>query len=216
MIAAGVWSFARKESAVLMLLFVPPIVGGGYVIAAGHHLWPRFFFFAFGFGALVAIRGAMTIEGAAMRAIGRGRGREAGALCALMVLVSAASVPFAFGPKQDYEGAMAYVQAQRQPGDAVLMAGLIAYPYQNLYKPGWTKVTSLEQLNSVRAGSRRTIVLYTLEPVLLATDPQIAASLKGGDFQLMRKFPGTLENGAVYVYVSKEAPAGATARAAGF
>jgi len=215
-IAAGVWSFARKESAVLLLLFVPPIVGGGYVIAEGHHLWPRFFFFAFGFGALVAIRGAMTIEVAAMRAIGHRRGREMGALCAVMVLISAASVPFAFGPKQDYEGAMAFVQAQRQPGDAVLMAGLIAYPYQNLYKPGWTKLTSMEQLNSVRAASRRTIVLYTLEPVLLATDPEIAASLKGDDFRLMRKFPGTLENGAVYVYVSKEAPAGATARAAGF
>jgi hypothetical protein len=118
-----------------------------------------------------------------------------------MVLVSAISVPAAFGPKQDYEGAMAFVGAERQPGDAVLMAGLIAYPYQNLYKPPWQKVSTLEELNTVRAASKRTIVVYTLEPVLLSMQPEIAASVKS-DFRLLHKFPGTLENGTVYVYVA--------------
>jgi mannosyltransferase len=207
---AGVWSFARRESSVLWLLFVPPLAGAAYVIAAGHHLWPRFFFFAFGFAALIAVRGAMTVEQFALARLSRGGGREVGILCAGMVLVSATSVPRAFGPKQDYQGAMAYVQAARKPGDTVLMAGLIAYPYENLYKTGWQKVTSLEQFNATRAASRRTIVLYTLEPVLLATDPEIAASVKR-DFRLMQKFPGTLEHGTVYVYISEGAALSAQA-----
>jgi hypothetical protein len=202
-VAAGIWSFVRRQPEVVLLLFVPPAIGAAYVISVGHHLWPRFFYFAFGFAALVAIRGAMTIEQALLSRLRGGRSGELGILCAGMVVVSALSVPSAFGPKQDYEGAMAFVQAERKPGDAVLMAGLIAYPYDNLYKPGWTKVTSLEQLNSVRASARRTIVLYTLEPVLEATDPEIADNLKR-EFRLLKKFPGTLENGTVSVYVAEQ------------
>src|SRR6185369_1793936 len=37
-VAAGIWSFARREFSVLTLLFVPPLAGAAYVIAAGHHL----------------------------------------------------------------------------------------------------------------------------------------------------------------------------------
>jgi hypothetical protein len=200
-VAAGVWSFWRKEAAVVWLLFVPVLVGGGYVVAAGHHLWPRFFYFGFGFGVLVAIRGAMVTEQAVLGWIGRAPLRQTGILCAGMVLVSAVSVPAAFAPKQDYEGAMAFVEAERQPGDSVLMAGLIAYPYENLYKPPWQKVTTLQELNTVRAASKRTIVVYTLEPVLFSMQPEIAASVKS-EFRLLHKFPGTLENGTVYVYIS--------------
>lgn len=208
---AGVASFFRRQTAVVLLLFGPVLIGGGYVVAAGHHLWPRFFYFGFGFGVLVAIRGAMVIEQAVL---GRLRGwsvPETGVLCAAMVLVSAVSVPAAYAPKQDYEGAMAFVEAQRRPGDSVLMAGLIAYPYQNLYKPSWQKVTSLEELNTVRAASNRTIVVYTLEPVLLSMEPEIAASVKR-DFRLLHKFPGTLENGTVYVYIADKPALAAVAR----
>jgi hypothetical protein len=106
---------------------------------------------------------------------------------------------------------MAFVEAQRRPGDSVLMAGLIAYPYQNLYKPSWQKVTSLEELNTVRAASNRTIVVYTLEPVLLSMEPEIAASVKR-DFRLLHKFPGTLENGTVYVYIADKPALAAVAR----
>jgi mannosyltransferase len=209
--AAGIWSFWRREAAVVWLLLVPAAAGGGYVVAAGHHLWPRFFYFGFGFAVLVAIRGAMVME---QTMLGRLRGapvRETGILCAGMVLAAAISAPAAFHPKQDYQGAMAFVDAERKPGDAVLMAGLIAYPYQNLYKPAWQKVTSLEELNAVRAASRRTIVVYTLEPVLLSMQPEIAASVKR-DFRLLRKFPGTLENGTVYVYISDNPALAALAR----
>lgn len=203
-IAAGIAGFARRQSSLLILLFVPPMVGAGYVIAAGHHLWPRFFYFAFGFAALIAVRGTMVLENALAGRLRRGPVREMGYLCAGMVLVSAASVPFAFAPKQDYEGAMAFVQTERQPGDEVLTAGLISFPYENFYKPGWHPVKSLEQLNVARATYRRTFVLSTLEPVLRSTDPAIADSLKH-DFRLVRQFPGTLEHGTIYVYLSEAA-----------
>jgi hypothetical protein len=126
--------------------------------------------------------------------------KEIGILCAGMVLVSGKSLPVAFAPKQDYEGAMAYVQAERRPGDAVLTAGLITYPYENLFKPGWQAVKTADELNAIRSQAKRTIVLYTLEPVLESMQPEIAVMVKR-DFRLMKRFPGTLENGAVYVYI---------------
>jgi hypothetical protein len=89
------------------------------------------------------------------------------------------------------------------------MAGLIAYPYEHLYKPGWQKVKNLEDLNAVRAVSRRTIVLYTLEPVLASMNPPLAATLKR-DFRMLHKFPGTLGHGTVYVRVAEGPGAVAT------
>lgn len=209
--AAGVWSFWRKEASVVWLLLVPVLAGGGYVVAAGHHLWPRFFYFGFGFAVLVAIRGAMVAEQVVLGKLRGAPGRELGLVCLAMVLVSAVSVRAAYAPKQDYEGALAFVEAERKPGDAVLMAGLIAYPYQNLYRPSWQKVGSLDELNRMRASAERTFVLYTLEPVLLSTDPEIAAAVKR-DFRMLRKFPGTLANGTVYVYVASRPPLAAIAR----
>jgi uncharacterized membrane protein len=56
---AGVLSFARTQPVVIQLLVIPAVIGATVTVAMGHHLWPRFFFFAFGFGALVVVRGTM-------------------------------------------------------------------------------------------------------------------------------------------------------------
>src|SRR5262249_10867943 len=57
--AVGVWSFARTYPAVLQLLILPAGLCGVVKFAMHHHLWPRSFFFAVGFGALVVVRGTM-------------------------------------------------------------------------------------------------------------------------------------------------------------
>jgi mannosyltransferase len=206
--AAGLWSFARKSPLVLYLLFLPPLIGAGLVLAVGHHLWPRFFFFAFGFAAVVAIRGAMVFEGLLLNWI-RKSVPAVGFLCTGMLLVSAASLPFAFGPKQDYLGAMAFVEAQRQPGDEVATTGLATFPYQQLYHANWKTVENVAQLNAVRAGAKRTFVLYTLEPVLQSMYPEVLANLKD-NFRLLKRFPGTLQNGTVFVYIADGVSAEAT------
>jgi 4-amino-4-deoxy-L-arabinose transferase-like glycosyltransferase len=206
--AAGLASYARRSPAILQLLLIPPVIGATIVMSVGHHLWPRFFFFAFGFGALVAIRGAMALEELVTARFGF---QTPGVLCAGMVAVAASSLPVAYAPKQDYTGAMAFVEANRRPGDAVVTVGLATFPYTRLYKAGWTPVKTIDDLNNVRAASKRTLLLYTLEPVLASMQPDIYASV-GRDFHLLKRFPGTLQNGAVYVYVSEAPPAGAGVR----
>lgn len=212
--AAGMWSYARTTPIVLYLLLLPPLIGAGLVISVGHHLWPRFFFFAFGFGAIVAIRGAMVFERTLLSALWRKPVPAMGLFCTGMLLVSAASLPFAFGPKQDYSGAMAFVKAESQPGDVVVTAGLASFTYEKLYKAGWHAVENLDQLNAIRADAKRTLVLYTLEPVLASMYPEILASLKS-DFRLLKEFPGTLKNGTVYVYIADGPGTQASQAAAG-
>jgi 4-amino-4-deoxy-L-arabinose transferase-like glycosyltransferase len=199
--AAGIWSYFRKERLIIECLFFPPLVGASVVMVIGHHLWPRFFFFAFGFAVLVTVRGAMTAGELAMRLARLTNWRPAfvgTALCVGMLGVSAASFPFAYGPKQDYGGALDFVKAQREPGDAVVTVGLASFPFKSLYQVPWQDVRSVDDLNAVRSRAQRTWLLYTLRPVLQSVAPEIMASIER-DFRVVRKFPGTLHDGTVFV-----------------
>ena len=54
---SGLLSYLKRNPIFVGITIIPPIVGAAITILVGHHLWPRFFFFAFGFGALIVIRG---------------------------------------------------------------------------------------------------------------------------------------------------------------
>jgi len=197
----GLASYWRSNRVLVWLLFLPPVLGASLVIAVGHHLWPRFFFFAMGFGALIAVRGARVLGEFAARRL-RLSPALGTAVCAAMVLVSALSVPRAYGPKQDYAGAKAFVDANRRPGDAVVTVGLASFTYKELYGLNWDAVETPEELKAIRARANRTWVLYTLRPVLESTDPEIAALLDR-DYRLVKRFPGTLREGTVFVSMAE-------------
>jgi mannosyltransferase len=194
---AGLVSYWRTDSVLVKLLFIPPVLGAALVVGVGHHLWPRFFFFAMGFGALVAVRGTRVLGEAAARPL-RLSPAVGTAGCLAMVLVSALSIPKVYGPKQDYVAARAFVEANRLPGDAIVTVGLASFPYKEMYKLDWDVVETMDQLNAVRSRSGRTWVLYTLRPVLESTHPEIASALES-DFHLVKRFPGTLQEGTVFV-----------------
>ncbi len=206
---AGLLSYARSSPVVVQLLLIPPIIGSALVIGVGHHLWPRFFFFTFGFGALVVIRGAMELGRLTGRLFSHDEqpGRLLGtALCLGMVAVSASSVPSAFGPKQDYEGALQFVEKAKVQGDAVVTVGLAIYPYREFYDVEWRAVETVEELEEVSSNANRTWVVSTLEPVLESVSPEILDSLRR-DFVVVEGFPGTLRGGTVFVYRSQTSSA---------
>lgn len=199
---AGLVSYWRTYKEVDILLLVPPFVGATMVISVGHHLWPRFFFFSLGFAVLVVIRGAMVtgrLIGKMFKLTKTNSERIGTALCAGLIIVSALSVPFAYGPKQDYNGALDFVQANLEPGDSVVAVGLAAFVYDDFYKTGWESVSTLEQLNLVRTRSNRTWLVYTFQPVLESVTPDIGESIQR-DYPLIRTFEGTVGAGTVYVY----------------
>jgi mannosyltransferase len=122
-----------------------------------------------------------------------------------MMVVSALSVAFVFGPKQDYEGAMQYIESVKQAGDQVVTVSLTAFIYQDFYKTDWKPVTTLDALNEVRTQASRTWVVYTFQPVLESVYPQIMQSIQK-DFEILKVFPGTVENGTIFVGRAIQSP----------
>jgi len=198
---AGLVSFARTNPVVIQLLFIPSLIGTAVIVTMGHHLWPRFYFFAFGFGALVLSRGLMVLGHVTTRLLNLGPRKSAplgSALAMGLILFSMTSLPSAYGPKQDYLGALAFVESRKEPGDTIVTVGLATFPYKYFYKVDWEAVDTLEALNAVRSRSKRTWLLYTIPPVLQSVYPDIMASISR-DFNVVKQFHGTLRQGTIVV-----------------
>jgi 4-amino-4-deoxy-L-arabinose transferase-like glycosyltransferase len=199
----GLMSYARstRGAALLQLLLIPVILCAGVNLWLGHHLWPRFFFFAAGFLVLVGVRGIVAVGDIAGALARRPRlGAWIGtAMCLAAIMVSARSIPIAYLPKQDYAGALAFVQTNRQPGDVVAVAGLAVYPYHEMYGVDWQEVTSSQELDALGAHAGRTWVVYTLPEVLSSVSPDLWDDIQR-DYTLVQSFPGTLDDGTVFVY----------------
>lgn len=196
----GLLSYARQQPSIPILLIVPSALCAALVIALGHHLWPRFFFFALGFATLIAVRGLVVSVQWLLIPLGLRRGPLLDtALCLALIVVAGRSLPFVYGPKQDYQGALSYVQAARQSDDAVVTLGLAGDPYQMLYRTDWPRVETQPELNATCSIAPRTWLIYTLSAEAQAVYPDLMARVQR-DFTLQRQFPGTVGDGAIYVY----------------
>ena len=117
--------------------------------------------------------------------------------CSLLVLV-----PNYRYPKHDFVGARNFVDAARKPEDAVATIGLAAYAFSKYYAPSWQVVNSWQEIVRLRPGSRRIWLVYTSELQLAASNPEALNRIKS-EFELVARFPGTLGDGAVFVYRSR-------------
>jgi hypothetical protein len=202
LVAAGWVGLLRRHAAAAWVMILPGAVGGGLMLALGHNLWPRFFFFSMGFALLIAVHGAME----APRLLARISGfpsdwasRLGYTLAGLMILASATTVPRCYAlPKQDFTGARAYVEAALGAGDDVAVAGLAEHAYSRYYAPSWKVVRTPDELAALRAKARRTFLVYTLPIELRAAHADLWKTIQS-DFETDRIFWGTLGGGEVYV-----------------
>jgi 4-amino-4-deoxy-L-arabinose transferase-like glycosyltransferase len=201
MFGAGLLSYARTDRVLIGLMVIPALICAAVVIGVGHHFWPRYFFFTVGFASLIIVRGAMVLGGllAGLLNFESKKSVLVGtALCAGFIFVSALSVPSVYSPKQDYSAALLFVEANQEPGDVVVTAGLAYFPYQKLYRKDWESVETLDTLNTARSNAKRTWLLYTLSPQLETLFPEIMDAIRR-DFRVIKQFPGTLGGGTIYV-----------------
>lgn len=202
---AGLWSFWRQNRFLVGLVFLPMGITAAVMLALAHNLWPRFFFFAIGFAFLLLVRGMfVTAEWAGRRA-----GREAAArrwATAVVLVIAAASAWTVRSawiyPKQDFVGAMEFVDAERQPGDVVFTVGMTSLPYHRYFGRNWLWVDTAEELERLRAGHQRAWLLYTLPTYLQSRHPDLWDTI-GSDFETVRVFRGTLGDGEIYVCRTK-------------
>jgi 4-amino-4-deoxy-L-arabinose transferase-like glycosyltransferase len=200
---AGFGSYARRNWRDALLLAVPGLLGGGTMIALGHNLWPRFFFFCMGFVLLITVRGLIVVpewilgrfSQPAVRRLGVSLGT---AICLLGTAVSATTLPRSYLPKQDFSGARQYVEQMRQPGDEVVVVGLAAYAYRRYYAPQWPYVERRADLEAIQERHQGVWLIYTLPVHLKAWVPEIWDAVQR-DYEVVRVFPGTLGGGDVIV-----------------
>src|SRR5687768_15158869 len=168
--AAGMRSYFTQSPFVTGVFVLPGLVTVGAAVALGRPIFPRFVFFLIGFALLIAVRGAMEIG----RWIGR-RQRDAGpALVLAMAGVSLLSlIPNYRYPKQDFEGALRFVEARHAANEKIVTVGLTNRVYREFYHRSFETVTTLDQFQKIRAEGQPMWVLYTLERYIDARAPDL-------------------------------------------
>jgi hypothetical protein len=118
----------------------------------------------------------------------------------LACLTSAATLPTVYGPKQDFGGALTFIELRRGPEDAVLAIDMAAMPYRDHYGVGWPEVDNLADLTAIERMHPRTWVVYTTPTRFRAEHLDIWRRLEA-EYEEARTFPGTVNGGEVVVMV---------------
>ena len=196
-LGVGVASYWRQSRIVVLATLTPVVVTAASVIALHHNLWPRFFFFAAAFFVLFAMRGGFAIVRTIMPRHGE-RVAIAGALA--VAGLSALTVPRAWQPKQQFLAAAAWVESQRQPGDAVIAPDVAEYIYLMYHTPAdWHLTTVSENVEHVERTAQRTWVVYTYPTRLEALYPAVAAHFMSAPYREVRVFSSTVGGAEIHV-----------------
>jgi len=197
----GLVSYWRSRPEFVGLLVLPPIFGAVVTVGIGHHLWPRFFFFTFGFAVLVVIRGVFTAANWISRKINSPKlhGDFLGSVLSVsLIILSAFSMLSAYGPKQDFGEALEFLEGEAASDDRIVVVSLTSLPYRDYYQKDWTEITSAGELEGITSQTGRTWLVYTFPEVLGSIYPDVMSMIQQ-DFSLVKKFPGTVQSGTIYV-----------------
>ena len=105
-------------------------------------------------------------------------------------------------PKQDYLGAMKFLDEQQQPGELILTAGAVTTPYQRYYGRQWPIALTRSQLDTALLGDHATWLVYAMPNSIRTSQPEVWDVIES-KFTVVRAFPGTLGGGTIYVSKSK-------------
>jgi hypothetical protein len=193
----GAVSYFRGSRRVALVMASPVVVTAVVMLSLRHNLWPRFFFFAAAFFVLFGLRGGFVLARWLMPVRGEAVAR-AGAVA--LAALSAFMLPRAWQPKQQFDAAARYVEANRVAGDAVAAVGLAAAAYRHRGPPdGWRLVPSLDSLVALERSSRRTWVLYTFPVHLRAREASLAARIEQPPYHAVRRFSATVGGGEIRI-----------------
>jgi hypothetical protein len=202
----GAASYGRQGWAILATLVLGAVLTGGAMVATGHNLWPRLFFFSAGFFVLIAIRGfAAWVALTARAGLERMAGGLLTALLTLVCLTSASMLPTVYAPKQDFLGALEWVEAEKRPGDAVVAVDMAVMPLRELYGAGCQTADNLPGLQAIERIHDRTWLVYTTPTRLKGALPDLWEHLEA-EYEESQTFWGTVSGGEVVVMIRPRPP----------
>jgi mannosyltransferase len=198
LIAAGGLSFLRKTPLVAALFIMPGIITVAATVVLGAPLRPRFLLSLLGFAILMLVRGAVE-AGVALGRWTRSdvpRRLVAPALCGTIAVVSVVALRYNYDyPKQDFDGAMRFIEQHKSGGERVGTGGLATYPYQHYYELPWPEIKDRSQFDSLRAESARSWLVYSFPEYM---DRDLVAGIQQYCHP-ERAFHGSLAGGDVVV-----------------
>ena len=209
-LGAGIAALYRRAPVLtaIYVLHVPLATILLYLV--GVRIWPRYFFVDIGFIMMALVEGVIVWSalvtgwlGLDRRWAGAGRALAVAGV-ALMALVSVGLLARNYAyPKQDYIAARDHVLRNAAPQDRISSVGLAAYAYGHYYAPQFASVETGAELERLRARTPgATWLLMSFPHQLLSARPDVAAELDR-HFDKVATFPGTLGDGAVWVYRSR-------------
>ena len=203
----GLLSYWRENRFTVGLMIFPGLVTAAALLATGHNFWPRFFFFEIGFVLLLVVRGAMVLGGLVSRMAGGSEkfGLQVGmAVVLLMLLASVVPLRAEYRyPKQDYLGAMRFLDKHQQPDDLIMTVGPVTTAYQRYYLRPWALVETRSQLDAALLSGHPIWLIYAMPNSIRASQPEVWNVIES-NFTVVRAFPGTLGGGTIYVTKSKD------------
>jgi hypothetical protein len=205
--AAGLVDLARRRPLALALFIAPAALTVAGALVARGTMYPRFFFSLIGFGILIGVRGAFVGSAWFARRLSvPAMAERLGTLAVVagIALSTASLVPAWRLPKQDFVGAMRYVDTARRPGDVVATTGVTVIPYRDYLGRDWSPVASAGDIGRLRAGGRVWLV-YAFPRYLERGAPGLRAVVDR-DCGRARVFPGTLGGGDIHVCLLDGAP----------
>jgi hypothetical protein len=117
-------------------------------------------------------------------------------VAALFLLSSTASLALEYRfPKQDFAGAIQFVEAEKKSGDIVVTAGAAIYPLQQYYGKTWEGVGTVEELEGICSRGSAVWLIYTFPRYL---PPPVSEAIRR-EFTVVRVFHGTVGDGDVTV-----------------
>ena len=208
---AGAVSYARQGLRTFLLLSVPALVTMLGAFTARGTMYPRFFFLLIGFALLIGMRGMFATAAWVSRRLGKSEadGHRLGAsVAAVVVLISGLSVPLNWRlPKQDFLGAMAYVERESTASDALAVTDVTAEVYGAFFRKTWRPIRTVSELEAMRSAPRdrsadrgSVWLLYTFPRYLERFDPALSQYVaQACSRDRVRTFPGTVGGGEITV-----------------
>ena len=204
-VACGTWSFFKQDRFVFALFILPGVLAALGVLLVRGTMYPRFYFFLIGFAIIILVRGACVIpkQIAAYWPYWLPRVNPAPALTIVFAIVLLASSVLSLRrnyeyPKQDFEGAMRFIEAEAKGEDIVVTVGATTYPYRQYYGKPWESVENGEALRNICQRGGPVWLVYTFPRYLEGAAPGVTEMIQR-EFTVIRVFRGTLGDGDVFV-----------------
>ena len=206
LLGSGWLSYWRQSPLVAGLLVLPPVFGVLAMLVLRYGAYPRAFLYVLPLSLLLVVRGAMEAgDWLARRLAPAGGWRRAAqsylglTIVGLMLALSAVSLIYYYRyPKQDYTGALAYVEANRSADDTVAAVGQAAAPYEMYYAPGLAFPATPGELAALEQPGRSVWILYSFPRDMRLWFSDLFDYMET-HAELTAVFPGTLDDGNLYV-----------------